>query len=70
MKEYFRAQEALIAYVHCELFLGDGVDAGVLLDVLFRLCIVPIEFLGYARAHVTVSETSGKFEYGWIGNQV
>ena len=36
MKEDLGAQEPLVAHVHGELVLGDGVHPGVLLDVNSR----------------------------------
>ena len=54
MKEDLGAQEPLVAHVHGELVLGDGVHPGVLLDVLGRLCVVLVELLGNVRAHVAV----------------
>lgn len=56
MEEYLWAQEPLVADVDGELLLGDGVDTGVLLDVLPRLRVVLVELLRQVRTHVAVSE--------------
>ena len=56
MEENLGAEEPLVADVDGELLLGDVVDAGVLLDVLVGLRVVPVELFGDVWADVTVPE--------------
>jgi hypothetical protein len=56
MEENLWAKESLVTDIHGELLLSDGVHARILLDILGRLRVVPVELLGNVRTHVTVSE--------------
>ena len=55
MKENFWSQESLVADIDHKLFLGDGVNPIVLLDVLVRVGVELVELLGDVGTHVAVS---------------
>ena len=52
MEENFWSEKPLVAHVHIELLLGDGIDPGVLLDVLAGLAVKLVELLRDVGAHV------------------
>ena len=52
MEENFWPKKPLVAHVHIELLLGDGIDPGVLLDVLAGLAVKLVELLRDVGAHV------------------
>lgn len=53
MKEDLGSQEALVSHVDGELFLADGVDAGVLLDPFGPVCVILAELLHQVGTDVT-----------------
>ena len=55
MKENFWSQESLVADIDHKLFLGDGINPIVLLDVLVRIGVELVELLGDVGTHVAIS---------------
>ena len=55
MKENFWSQKPLVTDIDRELFLGDGVNPVVLLDVLVWVRVELVELLGDVGTHVAVS---------------
>ena len=55
MKENFWSQESLVADIDHKLFLGDGINPIVLLDVLVRVSVELVELLGDVGTHVAIS---------------
>ena len=55
MKENFWSQKPLVTDIDRELFLGDGVNSVVLLDVLVWVRVELVELLGDVGTHVAVS---------------
>ena len=53
MEEDLRSQEPLIAHIHLEGLLGDGVDAVMDLEPLGRVTVVLAKLLSNVRAHIT-----------------
>ena len=62
MEEYLGAEELLVSDVDLEGFLGDGVDAAILLDVLVRVCVELVELFGDVRAHVALLDGLGRLQ--------
>lgn len=52
MEEDLRPQETLVAHINGELFLADGIDAGVLLDPLGTVRVVFVELFHQIWAHI------------------
>ena len=59
VEEYLGSEELLVSDVDLEGFLGDGVDAAILLDVLVRVRVELVELFGDVRAHVAVALLDG-----------
>ena len=62
MEEYLGAEELLVSDVDLEGFLGDGVDAAILLDVLVRVRVELVELFGDVRAHVALLDGLGRLQ--------
>jgi len=54
MEENLRPEESLVADFDVKVLLGDGVCAGVLLDVFVRILVKLAELLGDVWTHVAV----------------
>ena len=59
MEENLRPEELFVADVNLEGFLGDGVDAAVLLDVLGGVGVELVELFGDVGADVAVALLDG-----------
>ena len=59
MEENLRPEELFVADVDLEGFLGDGVDAAVLLDVLGGVGVELVELFGDVGADVAVALLDG-----------
>lgn len=54
VEEYLRSQKSFISDVNAEGFLGNSIDALIVLDGLGRVCVVLGKLFGDIRADVTI----------------